>query len=175
MFNQHLHRRLDGEEKRELRLEVLESFYGELRNVVTWKGWEEDEGLRYVLAAGVRAIAGWKTSKTPLERMTPEEKLCFFRDRLSSVEAAYAAVKFQAYQVMQQNDALSMNLTGLLPQLEAANRRVLDLEEEVRRLRALVPPEIRQGSVLVRDPQPEDVEDRSLGLRIRAMFTRGHH
>jgi hypothetical protein len=170
MFNQELHRRLDGEEEREVCVPVLESFHRELCWTIEKKGLKEDEGLRYILAAGVRAISGWQTPNTPLDQMGQEEKLRFLQDRASSADAAYSMLKFQAYQVMNQNDALEMNLKGLMPQLEATTQRVRDLEEEVRRLRKLVPADERKGAVLVREREEPRPEEKTFADKLRELF-----
>jgi hypothetical protein len=171
MFNRELHRRLEGEEEREIRVRVLDSFYRRLQNVLEARGWQEEEGLREILAAGLVALDETEPAKKQLGDMTPEEKLRFLQNRASSLEAGYATLKFQAYQVMNQNDALEMNMKGLMPRLEGATARVEALEEEVRRLRALVPESERQGDVLVLEP-PAEPEHRTLGERIRALFAR---
>lgn len=151
LFNEGLHQRLDGEETHQLDLTVLESFYKKLKALSEFHGWTEEDGVRQILAAGIEAIRSWRKTDTPLESMTPEEKIRFLQDRAASLDAAYATLKFQAYQAMIQNDTMQMNVRGLMPRLEAATERVRELEDEVRRLRKLVPPEHRQGKVLVRD------------------------
>jgi hypothetical protein len=151
LFSEGLHQRLDGEETHQLNLAVLESFYKRLRALSEFHGWTEDDGIRQILAAGVEAIRGWRKTETPLESMEPEERVRFLQDRAASLDAAYATLKFQAYQAMIQNDTMRMNVRGLMPRLEAATQRVAELEDDVRRLRKLVPPEQRQGKVLVRD------------------------
>lgn len=170
MFNRELHRRLDGEEVREIRLRILDSFYQELLSLLESMGRQEEEGLREVLAAGVRAITGWKRENKPLDQMSPDERMRFLQDRLSSVDAAYSRVKFQAYQVMKQNDALEMNLRGMMPQFEAATQRVGELEEEVRRLRRLVPPDQQRGDVLVLDRVAEPEERVTFGDKLRHLL-----
>lgn len=172
-FNEELHRRLDGEEERELSVSLLTSFWAELQRVIEVQGWREEEGVRRILAAGLRAIEGWTAADKSLDEMTPEEQLRFHQDRAASMDAAYSTMKFLAYQVMNQNDALDMNMKGLVPQLEAALARVEALEEEVRRLRALVPPEQRQGDVLIVDRAEPDSGPTSLGEKIRTLFRSG--
>ena len=117
------------------------------------------------------AIEGWKSPGKPLDQMTVEEQLEFQRDCAASVDASYTTLKFVAYQTMNQNDALEMNMKGHIPHLDSAQRRIADLEDEVRRLRALAPPSQQQGGVLVLDrDHPEARDSPSLGERLRAVF-----
>lgn len=169
MFPEALHERLDGEEEREIHAHVLQSFYRDLDRLIHSRDWEEEQGIRHVLAAGYRAIIGWKLSERSLEQMTEEERLRFFQDRAASLDAAFATLKFQAHQVMRQNDALQMNLRGLMPQLEAARQRVTALEEEVRHLRSLVPSE-QHGANLLIEAEPEPVDEGSLAAKLRGIF-----
>lgn len=173
MFNEELHRRLEGEETRELRVQVLSSLYHQLETAVSHHNWEWERGVHEVLGAGIHTVRHLQPYSKELTSMSAEERTRFLQDRWSSLEAAYSAMKFHAYQVMNQNDALEMNLRGLMPQLTAANERIEALEEEVRRLRALVPAAERTGGVLVQDRESDEEPEPGFVGRIRRRLT-GH-
>lgn len=171
-FNEELHRNLDSEEEREICVHVLASVEQEVQRAIERHGWRVEDGRRQILAAGLRAVEGWTQPGKSLEAMTLEEQLAFHRDRAASLDAAYATMKFLAYQVMNQNDALELNLKGLVPQLEGARTRVRDLEEEVRRLRALVPEGQREGGALILERAEPEPQHKSLGEKLRDVFGR---
>jgi chromosome segregation ATPase len=174
MFPEALHERLDGEEEREIRVHVLLSFHRDLERLIKSREWEPEQGIRHLLAAGYRAVVGWRTTDRSLDDMTDDEKIRYLQDRAASLDAAFATLKFQSHQVMRQNDALQMNMRGLMPQLEAARERVIALEEELRHLRSVVPPEQHGENYLVPEetpePDPAIEEDPTFGSRLRGLF-----
>jgi len=164
VFAGELHRRLDSEEVREVRLEVLESFYQRLQIVIEAHNWTEETGLREIVAAGVHTVEHWCQAETALDALPVAEQVETLQQRASQLDAAYATMKFQAYQVMNHNEALEMNLKGLIPQLEAARERVRELQAEIEQLRRGTP-----GMVSPEPKEPEAVPS-SVAHRIRDLL-----
>jgi hypothetical protein len=138
--------------------------------------WSRDEAISALLAAGLHTIRGWVTTEPekPLDQMSEEELRRFKDARLSQLEARYSVLNFQSYQLWQENQAQDQNLCGLMPQFEAAVNRLHRLEDEVRRLRALVPESARHSAAapLVTDavPSASSEEPANLSARLRAIF-----
>ncbi|PZS09349.1 MAG: hypothetical protein DLM70_01740 [Chloroflexi bacterium] len=88
MFNEELHRRLDAETEREIHVSVLESVCQSIHALCEERHWEEQEGLRRVIGAGVQALLSQAAPIQPVGDMPAEKRMQFLQDRWSEVDGA---------------------------------------------------------------------------------------
>jgi chromosome segregation ATPase len=100
-----------------LRIPVLEETYEQLRQLITEQDWDEEEGLRTVLAAGLGFLRVRALEQARGEGRLDEQQ---YRSELSALSAAvaewqaqYAVMKFRAYQFQEKARTLEMRVAGL--------------------------------------------------------------
>ncbi len=100
-----------------LRIPVLEETHEQLRQLITAQGWDEEEGLRTVLTAGLGFLRVRALEQARGEGRLDEQQ---YRSELSALSAAvaewqaqYAVMKFRAYQFQEKARTLEMRVAGL--------------------------------------------------------------
>jgi hypothetical protein len=104
---------LDGLQMIHIELDLLKDQWDELKNEFQTNEWPDEEGLRFVLAAGLRAIQNQKTAETLVNDQT---NLAAELERLQTermyLDGRYAVMKFRAYQFMQACKTLEWKLNA---------------------------------------------------------------
>jgi hypothetical protein len=102
---------LDGLQMIHIELDLLKDQWDELKNEFQTNEWPDEEGLRFVLAAGLRAIQNQKTAETLVNDQT---NLVSELERLQTermyLDGRYAVMKFRTYQFMQACKTLEWKL-----------------------------------------------------------------
>ena len=160
-----------------LTIELLDEIVVVIDAVASQYGWSRDETISGLVSAGAHELRTVeRETGRPLNELSKQELRDFKDARLMQLEARYSVLNFQNYRLRQDNDAQAQNLTGLMPQFEAAVARIHGLESEIRRLRGLVPDEQRRGPNAPFVPENErSVPERSSDVteEVRRVFGPG--
>ena len=134
----------EGVSVREVQLEILEETYQSAMSLAESNGWSEAHALRTIFASGLAFLDG-EASLAKIERSDlPQEALEDLNRvvrQLLEESSRYASLKFKAYRMSQDNQALSMREAALQGELELAKHRLMlfrqDEEALKQRLSAL--------------------------------------
>jgi len=99
-------------------VDLLDDLWDEIQSECRANEWPEDEGLRYLLAAGLAAVQAERLRQYPDEASAIEH---LQRQRMQT-EGRYAVMKYRAYQFMQAAKILEMKLNACRTELEALRR-----------------------------------------------------
>jgi hypothetical protein len=148
-----------------VRIPVLKEMRRELEAVIRREGWDRQEGLVAVLAAGIAYLSAQAMQEHESEReqgrpqggqraqqpvpgyeaaieARPEEALDPVTRQLAYYHAMYSTMKFRAFTLLEKLKVLDMRVNGLLGRLQLDEKwaaltraRMADLEQENARLR----------------------------------------
>lgn len=110
-----------------LEIELMDDLWREIHKECQINGWEEKEGLRYLLAAGLAAVRAERQSQNQEKAITIER---LQRERMQ-IDGRYAVMKYRAYQFMQANKILEMKLNACRSELEGLRRLNARLRAEL--------------------------------------------
>jgi hypothetical protein len=95
-----------------LELDILDDMWRDLQAEMDANGWQIDEGLRFILAAGLHAIKTERQREQTKNML--EEDLKAELDRLQrqrmQIEGRYAVMKFRTFQFFQDAKTLAIKL-----------------------------------------------------------------
>jgi hypothetical protein len=120
----------DGVKLEHLEFDIFSDEWQKLQAEIARNGWSIEEGLRYILAAGLRVIQSQQTwddiesNKTDLQ-----SELKRMQAERMQLDGRYAVMKFRAYQFMQAVKILEMKLNAAKTQMEG----LLQLNHELRK------------------------------------------
>jgi len=154
---------LEGTSLHHVEFDVLEETYGKALDLIRENQWEEDEGFAIIFVNGLEYLRAERAilqlNQEGLEAKMADELQRTFAQLLDE-SSKYAAMKFRAYQLSQDNQILEMREAGLRGELAMAEQcmkilrqeaeqmeaRIRELETENHRLKALVPEQARMHS-----------------------------
>jgi hypothetical protein len=150
-----------GVRKRRIEIELLEETYQQALELLRANHWDEAEGLLIIFANGLAFLRGERQlmELAPTTGATGEawQRLM---DELIHLQSMYSVMKFRAFVLQQDNEALGFQNTGyreenraLVRRLERSRAdeerlraRIRELEEENERLRHLLGPVAEAGA-----------------------------
>ncbi len=122
-------------EKHTLTFDILSDDWEALRKFFTENEWEPDDGLRYVLAAGLAFLQG---QARLAELNHPQADLAAEVHRLQSermtVESRYAVMKFRAFTFRQAVKLLEMKLNACRSEMEGLRSVNEQLREQLEKM-----------------------------------------
>jgi hypothetical protein len=117
----------EGVSRKTVQLEILEETYRQIMSLAESNGWSEADALRIVFDSGLAFLTG-EASVSRIQRSDlPQEVLDDLNRtvrQLLEESSRYASLKFKAYRMSQDNEALSMREAGLRGELELAKHRL---------------------------------------------------
>jgi hypothetical protein len=103
-----------------LEVDILNDLQAALQAEIDANGWETDEGLRFILAAGVAALKA-ERQRDQTQNM-PEKELKMELERLQrqrmQIDGRYAVMKFRTYQLLQDAKTLAIKLNVCRTEVE---------------------------------------------------------
>jgi hypothetical protein len=104
-----------------LELDILSDMWQALNAEILQNNWEVNEGLRFILAAGLAALRAERQREQVKNK--PEADLIAELDRIQrqrmQIDGRYAVMKFRTYQFMQDAKTLAIKLNVCQMQLES--------------------------------------------------------
>lgn len=101
----------------ELHVPVLEEMHAGLQEIIGRHGWEEEEGLRTILAAGLGYLRALTLEEMHEGGLVDDNeynaRLHTLHGLLAKYEAQYSVMKFKAYQFQEKSRILEMRVSGL--------------------------------------------------------------
>lgn len=129
---------LEGLSARKLEFEVLEETYRRALALGQENGWQECDVPLIVFSHGLAFLLAerdlTRINRDGIDTGTVNELERAVRQMMEE-SSKYAALKFKAYRMSQDNQALEMREAGLSAELEFSKRRMLELRDEVEQLR----------------------------------------
>lgn len=111
-------------------LDLLEEQWNALRAEFAANQWSEADGLRYVLAAGLRAIQ---------DERAPQESERIQNERMQ-LEGRYAVMKYRAFQFMQAVQALEWKLNAARMEVDGLRQLNRQLRQQAQERQDPPPP-----------------------------------
>jgi len=129
---------LEGVSAHKLEFEVLEETYQRALALGQENGWTESDIPLIVFSHGLAFLLA-ERELTRINRDGADARLIQELERavrqMMEESSKYAALKFKAYRMSQDNQALEMREAGLNAELLFSKRRMIELRDEVERLR----------------------------------------
>lgn len=124
-------------QERIVQIPMLEETYQDILRLCRENGWEEEEGLRTVLAYGL----GYLQGERELVRLNADgadlaAELQAKVEELSGYQSMYAVMKFKAFRLLQVARTLEMNVTGLRGELGLSKATIPRLRQQIEELKA---------------------------------------
>jgi chromosome segregation ATPase len=118
-----------------VQIPILEETYQDILRLCQENGWEEEEGLRTVLAHGL----GYLQGERELARLNADStdlaaELQAKVEELSGYQSMYAVMKFKAFKLLQVARTLEMNVAGLRGELDLCRSTIPHLREKIAQL-----------------------------------------
>lgn len=117
----------EGVSARAVQLEVLEEAYQSAMSLAEGNGWSEADTLRIIFDSGLAFLTG-EASVSKVQRADVPQQVLDDLNRvlrqLLEESSRYASLKFKAYRMSQDNEALAMREAGLWGELELAKHRL---------------------------------------------------
>lgn len=102
-----------GASIRQVTVSILEETYQEMMDIFRTQNWNEDEGLRIVMVHGLSTLKTQiSDDNTSIDNSNLSEQIEKLRRELAEYQAMYAAMKFKAFQFMQESKILELNIAG---------------------------------------------------------------
>ncbi|MCX8025617.1 MAG: hypothetical protein N3A60_10475 [Thermanaerothrix sp.] len=95
-----------------LEVDLLDEMWGAIHALCKANGWDEAEGVRFILAAGLAALEEPRQSRSSSASSSSEDAALLERLLQERVEinARYAVMRFRAYQFLKDAQALALRL-----------------------------------------------------------------
>lgn len=114
-----------------LEVDILDEMWEAIRVVCAANGWDEAEGVRFILAAGLAALEEPRQSRPPSAGTSSEDAALLerlLRERVE-INARYAVMRFRAYQFLKDAQALALRLNVCQQERDELRRWVAHLRE----------------------------------------------
>ena len=151
----------DGLETRTVTLEVLEETYQEVLTVARENGWSENEAPLVILANGLAYLRG-RQQIAELARNGADEHVLEELNKtvrqLMQESSRYAVLKFKAFRMSQDNEALEMHESALNAENLMLRNRIEEFREDEERLKTRIADLEEQLEVLRLQLQPSPEE-----------------
>lgn len=108
---------------KQVEIQVLTDFWQEIKSEFEKNDWEEEEGVRFILAAGLASIQNERL-REQIKKETSDSYLEFQRlqDERMHAYGRYAVMKYRCYQFMQASKTLEMQLNVCRVQVEGLRK-----------------------------------------------------
>lgn len=170
---------LKATSERVFEIHVTEETYQDICSLIQERGWDEAEGLRILLAAGIGYLRVTRFSDEEAVGMPQNTRDLF--ERLVKAESLLASMRFRMFELQQQNQNWELsngavfqeniglrNLTNRhLEEISELRTRVSSLEKELTDLRKAVPaplPAVGEGLLDEKKPNGKNWLKKVLGM-----------
>lgn len=145
----------DGARRRRIEIELLEETYQQALELIRANRWDVEEGLLIIFANGLAYLTGERRWHEVASRAgAVDEELKRVMEELIHLQSMYSVMKFRAFVLQQDNEALAFQNTGYREENQALVRRLerfradeerlrmklRELQGEVEQLRSRLPP-----------------------------------
>lgn len=115
---------------------MLEETYQDILALCEQQSWEEDEGLRIVVANGLAYLRG----DTAIQRVNAgdvdvAEELQRKVQQVVDYYGMYSVMKFKAFKLLQVSQTMELNRTGMRGELSLARKTIQNLRQEIEELK----------------------------------------
>jgi len=118
-----------------VQIPILEETYQDILRLCQENEWEEEEGLRTVLAYGLGYLQGERElARLNVDGADLAAELQAKVEELSSYHSMYAVMKFKAFKLLQVARTLEMNVAGLRAELDLCRSTIPHLRERIAQL-----------------------------------------
>ncbi len=101
-----------------LEIEILQSLWDRMRTLFKERGWEDQDGLRLVVAAGIASLEADEMEQAIKLGDDPTSLL----GELARLDSEYSAMKYRAFKLAEANRALQLKVSALKASEEAWHR-----------------------------------------------------
>jgi|YelNatPaOPRAMG01_1025707.scaffolds.fasta_scaffold00756_23 hypothetical protein len=116
-----------------IEMDILNDMHKALEEEFGINGWSWDDGLRFTLAAGLKALKFERNrSGDDLPVDAPEGEINRLQAERLQLEGRYAVMKYRAYQYMQAAKLLDMKYSAVQQQLQALEQANHTLQERIK-------------------------------------------
>ncbi len=111
-----------------IELDILSDFWQALNAEFNKNEWSFDEGLRYILALGLRVLKDESIgNNTVAEGIGMADQITHLQNERMFLESRYAVMKYRSYQFMQSAKVMEMKFNALKMQVDRLKKANQDL------------------------------------------------